>query len=64
MKNEFRKGLYRFELVVEREGERETVTLYKVVKSRLEADSYMKGIRDLADSQGMDWKRVEWTFEY
>lgn len=61
--NDFKKGLYRFELVIERDGNRETITLYKIINSRFEADSYMKGIRDLADIQGLNWKRVEWSLD-
>jgi hypothetical protein len=63
MKNEFRKGLYRFELVVEREGETETITLHRNIANRSEANGYSKALLDLCEIQGMKWRRVEWTFD-
>jgi hypothetical protein len=63
MKHEFRKGLYRFELVVEREGENETITLYRNIANSSEANGYSKALIDLCEVQGMKWKRVEWTFD-
>jgi hypothetical protein len=63
MKHEFKKGLYRFELVIEREGENETITLYRTIANRSEANGYSKALLDLCEVQGMKWRRVEWTFD-
>lgn len=63
MKSEFRKGIYQFSLVVEKEGETETITLYRNIKNRSEANGYSKALLDLCDVQGIKWRTVEWTFD-
>lgn len=63
MKNTFRRGAYRFELVVEREGQQETITLYRIIESRGEANGYSKALIDMCDIQNIKWQRVEWFFD-
>ena len=63
MRSEFRKGIYQFSLVVEKEGETETITLYRTIQNRSEANGYSKALLDLCDVQGIKWKRVEWMFD-
>lgn len=63
MKSDFRKGLYRFELVIEREGETEKITLYRTIKNSSEANGYSKALLDFCDVQKFKWRRVEWFFD-
>lgn len=63
MRSEFRKGLYRFTLVVEKDGESETITLYRNIRNRSEANGYSKGLLDLCDMQQIKWRTVEWMFD-
>lgn len=63
MKNEFRKGIYRFELVVEKESGEERITLYRIIKNKSEANGYSKALLDFCDVQNLKWRRVEWFFD-
>lgn len=63
MKRDFRKGLYEFSLVVEKNGETETLIFHRNIKNRSEANGYSKALLDFCDVQGLKWRRVEWRFD-
>jgi hypothetical protein len=63
MGNQFVEGTYRFEIVVEMKGGEETFTLYRNIKSRTQAETYLQALLDFSDMRGERWKSARWIFD-